>query len=262
MKMRKKKKIIVVYMAMGLTLIGCNNAYNNDVETEVVVTETTEQEDENNMEETKLMTREYLLEHGFATEEDLDQVDVERMIAECDWHEGDEETYNIALLFSDLKRDFLLDEYVIDYSYLLETDKSEEPFTEEDIEQLKVVAYVYNSGTTNVSMVFDFSERKAYVDDDGRLLERIPCPEDYIELSDEQIAEVKKIIQDCKVPEWKKKYKGRYDSSISDWGWWYMCYELEDGRIYSNSGGGICDELPEKLMDLQNGLEDFFDSIK
>jgi hypothetical protein len=128
------------------------------------------------------------------------------MIAECDWHEGDEETYNIAVMFSALKRDFLLDEYVIDYSYLVEADKSEEPFTEEDIEQLKVVAYVYNSGTTNVSMVFDFAERKAYIDDDGRLLERIPCPEDYIELSDEQIAEVKKIIQDCKVPEWKWTY--------------------------------------------------------
>jgi hypothetical protein len=41
-----------------------------------------------------------------------------------------------------------------------------------------------------------------------------------------------------------------------------LSYELEDGRIYSNSGGGICDELPEKLMDLQNGLEDFIDSIK
>jgi hypothetical protein len=65
-------------------------------------------------------------------------------------------------------------------------------------------------------MVFDFAERKAYVDGGGHLLERIPCPEDYIELSDEQIAEVKKIIQDCKVPEWKRKYKGRYGSSISD----------------------------------------------
>jgi hypothetical protein len=216
------------------------------------------EETEDGVENTPLMTREYLLEHGLATEEDLEQIDIERMMADGKWYEGMEKTINIPVMVRSLKNLYLLDEYVIDYSYLVEADKSEEPFTEEDIEQLKVVAYVYNSGTTNVSMVFDFSERKAYVDDDGRLLERIPCPEEYIELSDEQIAEVKKIIQDCKVPEWKKKYKGRYDSSISDWGWWYLCYELEDGRIYSNSGGGICYNLPEKIMDLRHDLKDFF----
>jgi hypothetical protein len=71
------------------------------------------EETEEGVENTPLMTREYLLEHGFATEEDLEQIDVEYMIKDCDWHEGDEEEDNIALLFSDLKSDYLLDEYVV-----------------------------------------------------------------------------------------------------------------------------------------------------
>jgi hypothetical protein len=155
-----------------------------------------------------------------------------------------------------------LDEYVIDYSYLVEADKSEEPFTEEDIEQLKVVAYVYNSGTYNSSMVFDFSERKAYFDEEGHLLERIPCPEDYIELSDEQIVEIKNLMRDCKVPEWKKKYEGTNEDSTG-WYWWYLCYELEDGRIYSNSGQGVAGQgRPDGQKILEESFDKFFDSIK
>jgi hypothetical protein len=219
-------------------------------------------ETEDRWENTPLMTREYLLEHGLATEEDLEQIDVEYMIKDCDWHEGDEEEDNIALLFSDLKSDYLLDEYVIDYSYLVETDKSEESFTEEDIEQIKIVAYVYNSGTYNSSMVFDFSERKAYFDDDGRLLERIPCPEEYIELSDEQIAEIKNLMRDCGVTEWKKRYEGTNKDSTG-WYWWYLCYELEDGRIYSNSGQGAAGPVrPEGQSVLEESFDKFFDSIK
>jgi hypothetical protein len=254
-------------LLLGVLLIclfwGCsfnNNTVKNANGNSEEVLPTPETEDR--WENTPLMTREYLLEHGFATEEDLEQIDIERMIADGKWYEGIEETINIPVMIRSLKNLYLLDEYVIDYSYLVETDKSEEPFTEEDIKQIKVVAYVYNSGTTNASMVFDFSERKAYVDGGGHLLERIPCPEDYIELSDEQIAEVKKLMQDCKVPEWKRKYKGHYDSADSDWGWWYLCYELEDGRIYSNSGGGICYNLPEKIMDLRYDLKDFFRQYK
>jgi hypothetical protein len=220
------------------------------------------EETEDGVENTPLMTREYLLEHGFATEEDFGQVDVERMIAECDWHEGDEETYNIAVMFSALKRDFLLDEYVIDYSYLLEKDDSDEPFTAEDIEQIKVVAYVYNRGTYNSSMVFDFAERKAYFDEGGHLLERIPCPEEYIELSDEQIAEIKKLMRDCEVTEWKKKYEGTNKDSTG-WYWWFLCYELEDGRIYSNSGQGAAGQgRPEGQSVLEESFDKFFDSIK
>jgi hypothetical protein len=215
-------------------------------------------ETDDRWENTPLMTHQYILEHELATEEDLAEIDVERMITECNWYEGTENRINVSRMIIMLKDDYLLDEYAFDYSYLMGNTEPEDTFTEDDIEQIKIVAYAYN----NASMIFDFSEKKGYFEIGEHLFERRAYPEKYIELSDEQITEIKNLMQNCEVSEWKRSYEGSYDSHDSDWGWWHLYYELEDGRIYSNSGGGICDELPEKLMDLQNSLEAFFDSIK
>jgi hypothetical protein len=221
--MRKKKKIILVYMALGLTLMGCNNAYNNDDETEVMEKEATKQEDENNMEKTKLMTREYLLEQGLATEEDLTQIDIERMITECNWHEGTENRINVSRMIIMLKDDYLLDEYAFDYSYLIGNTEPEDAFTKDDIAEIKIIAYADN----NASMIFDFSEKKAYFEIGNNLFERRAYPEKYIELSDEQITELKNLMRDCKVAEWKTKYEGNYNSYDTDWGWWHLYYEFK-----------------------------------
>lgn len=62
------------------------------------------------------------------------------------------------------------------------------------------------------------------------------------------------------VPEWKKEYQG-LNINKTDWFWWILYYELEDGSVYAYAGNGVSGKHgPENYRDFVKGLQAFFET--
>ena len=267
--MKKQPYILICLLIMMLFLNACGN--NGHVEETSMGKDSNESnevvndnENRENIMEGKFneiangvrMSREYIIENGLATEEELEGVDIDRMILDCGWVEGLEEQCNIALMITSLKRDYLFEDNRLDYLWLTSTTEQEEKVLKEDIDQIKVIGFEYQSGNNPVSsMVFDFEEQKAYYGD--LFLGKIE-PEKEFFLTDDQINEIREIISNCAVYEWETRYEGTNGDTTGSF-WWSLYYALEDGRIYSNSGSGVLGNSTLDNYDiLEKGLEAFW----
>ena len=225
--MRKRLNILLCILIMILALNACGNSEHleeTSMETESDSSESTE--------ETRgvRMTREYIIEHGLATEEELEGVDIDRMILDGDWTEGIEEEYNIALMIIGLKKEYLFEDDRLDYTWLVSATEQEEEFLKEDIDRIKVIGFEHKAGNDpTISMIFDLEEQKAY---DGIYFSRKHkyYPTKEITLTDEQINEIRELMRNCAIDEWGTRYEGTNGYSTGNF-WWALYYALEDGRI-------------------------------
>lgn len=171
-----KRNVYRIMLGMGwplLVISGCGNqgiggnAYS----------EMTEESEEM---ERDWMTKEYIIEHGLATEEELEGVDVDAMIKDCGLEKGMEDRYNLPLLIELSKKDYIIGGYEFDYQYLVDTEKSKNKLTDDDMNCIKTIGFECNEGTYFASMIFDLSEGAAYFGDGVDLLRKgaKPTPED------------------------------------------------------------------------------------
>ena len=253
MRLKKIWKIVIICLIFILTS-GCGIGKNSGRESDKV-----ESEEDSEMVQERLMTREYAIEHGIATAEELETVDFEAMVAEYEWVEGEEELRDMRTGFLRLKDGFLLDEYIFDYQYLVDTPKSEGTLTESEVKNIKTIGFECNEGTYFASMIFDLSEGKAYLGDGQDLLRKGVTPKQEIALTDEQIEAVKNHVISSGVLEWQEEYEG-VNPNDTDWFWWILYYELEDGSVYAYDGSGVVNGTPENYREFVKGLQAFFNS--
>lgn len=253
MRLNKIWKIVILCLVL-LLMGGCGIEKKSGREGEEL-----KSEEDTEMAEKNWMTREYIIEHGLATEEDLEGVDVEAMVRDCDWEKGIEERFNLPLMIDMLKRDYMYDEYMFDYQYLVDTPKSEGTLTESDVKNIKTIGFECNEGTYFASMIFDLSEGKAYLGDGQDLLRKGVTPKQEIALTDEQIEAVKNHVISSGVLEWQEEYEGA-NPNDTDWFWWILYYELEDGSVYAYDGSGVVNGTPENYREFVKGLQAFFNS--
>lgn len=250
--MNRIRKIVILGLIFSLTC-GCGIEKGNERERNKV-----ESEEDSGIVQERLMTREYAIEHGIVTAEELETVDFEAMVAEYEWVEGEEELRDMRTGFLRLKDAFLLDEYVFNYQYLVDTPKSEGVLTESDVENIKTIGFECNEGTYFASMIFDLSEGKAYLGDAQDLLRKAATPTQEITLTGEQTEAVKNHILTSGVLEWQEEYEG-INPNDTDWFWWILYYELEDGSIYAYDGRGVVNGTPENYRAFVKGLQAFFE---
>ena len=203
------------------------------------------------------MTREYAIEHGILTEEELVGVDFEAMAEEYDWQEGSEGDFDVKSSFLSLKSRFPLPGYGFDYSWLTTAIEQEDEFTKEDIEQIKVIGFSYQDGDSYKCMIFDFTECKAFLGENIRLYDIGAEPTMEISLTNDQMDELKSILRNSSVYKWNREYEGTNENTTGYY-WWNLCYALEDGRRYFHSGSGVMNGIPDGYHTLKNGLDAFW----
>lgn len=209
-----------------------------------------------------MMTKEYILKKNLATEEDLKNIDVEKMIKDAHWHKGDELKHNISHMIAVRGKRYRTDIPRLDYSRFLESDVSTKPITKDDMTSVKTVSFSYNeNGYSNV-IIYDFSTMKGYsVDNWHRKVfqKGFYEPKEFINLSLEDVKELHSYLLDSKLWTWNREYKGENDPNILAYTWWNVFYELEDGRIYINSGSGLKNQhAPAEKNILKRNLRDFW----
>ncbi len=252
------------YMAMSVFLIasftlascGGQNGVKGEYSEETAVVST--QTGENEYVSSGIpMTREYIIEHGILTEEELVGVDIDDMIAVYGLEEGDEERTDIRRFILMIKDDYPLPGYGFNYQYLTEGERSSEKLTNEDLANIKIISWRYNSETYHASLLFDFTEKKAYFGELIDLLERAAEPTEEIDLSDEQMEAIESLFQENHVEKWKAEYRDPLSWTKCDGYWWRMVIELEDGRIYKYSG----DDVPNNYDSITDALKAYFGYI-
>ena len=253
--MRRRKVFLLSILLVTLLLVACGDGRLTEENDNMKNNMRGESSD---MAEGTLMTKEYIIEHGLATEEDLEGVDIDRMIIELDWKKGTEEGLNVAKLITTLKKDYLFEDSRPDYSWLTSDIEQEEKFAKKDIGQITVIGFEYNAGDFYTSMIFDFMKSKAYL---GLSLYEKAEPAKEISLTGDQIKKIKEMLNNYALYEWDKKYEGIDDFDILDSNFmWNLYYALEDGRIYSNSGsGGFGNNAPNNWNELRDGFEAFWE---
>ena len=156
----KKRNILLCILIMMLVLNACgNNEYTEEIGME------TESDSSESTEETSgiRMTREYAIEQGILTEEELVGIDFEAMAEYYDWEEGSESTRDVKGVFTRQGKKFLLPGYGFDYTWLVSVTEQEEKFTKDDVDRIKAIGFNYKSGDSPaITMIFDFEERKEF----------------------------------------------------------------------------------------------------
>lgn len=256
--MRTKSVIIMsIIVILMIQVCACNKGINIEDEKN----ESAFLEEESEEMEKQLITRAYLLEHGLATEEELEGVDVDAMAMDGGWVEGVEETLNVNRMIQLLKEEYRTDGYTFNYQYLVDSPLNNAKLSNDDMMNIKTIAFEYNEGTYFASMIFDLSEGKAYFGDAVDLLKKGAEPTQEIDLTEEQKEQIRAHMVSGDVAEWESSYKGIQREDSTGWFWWILYYELEDGSIYAHDGSGASGKsAPENYRDFVTGLEAFFET--
>lgn len=238
----------ILFLILSILFTGCTN----DVE------KSGEYDTEQN-----LITREYLIENGVFTSEEIEGIDVDKLVREYGWTEGIEKNESFKRYFMRFGKDYLLPEYTINYEYLEEKAKYPKWNQLEKSKNFVVrLGVVENSGNENYSMVFDFEKKVAYYGyNESAFKERLE-PGVFVELSDKQIEKINQLLSENDFFEWKSKYidwnsadKDSPDANFS----WNFYVELENGKIYKVYGS---QDAPNTYGEVRDGLEKYFKSAK
>ena len=164
--------------------------------------------------------------------------------------EGDE-------VILDLREAFLVSHNApIYYQYLADSEQSDDKIDSDDLNDVVTISFQYNPNTYHGAMVFDLIKKKAYFESGGHLLEDGVSPMEEMELSDEQVEELRNLLIENHVEKWKKRYSYTDEYSTGSF-WWQLIYELNDGRIFIHSGSNAS---PSNYREVAETLKAFFNA--
>lgn len=266
--LRVRERMAIICLCLGV-LWGCGNRQNVPEDRDETVTGSfsdegaeTEQAREETAMDAKRMTREYIIEKGLFTEEELAGVNVEAILERYKWVEGDENRRTWRTMFEveiqEQRTAAGLTE-TIDYSYLSELETRENGLSREELGTVKTVAFQYNSGTSFETVILDREKSRMYLGEACDLLAADMAPPVSRELDTEVWDSCMALLETCDVPNWKKHYQGVSEEGTTGHFWWQLTLELEDGKACSYSGNGVMGEnAPKQYGELQQGLHDLF----
>ncbi len=249
-----KKGIVSIVFICSIILSGCSN----DNEQEYYMwEESTEDFIENK--DSNWITREYLIENGIFTSEEIEGIDVDKLVREYGWTEGIEKNENFKKYFMRFGKDYLLPQYTINYEYIEE--KAKYPIwnqLEKAKDSIVRLGFWESSGMELYTMVFDFEKKVAYYGFNESAFEKRVEPGVSVELSEQQIEEINQLLSENDFFEWDSKYidgdenlNDNPDSSLS----WNFYVEVEDGKIYKIYGSN---EVPDTYGEVRDSLMEYF----
>ena len=254
--------IIIVLMCtlIVLVLTACGSVEYKDDDSSV---EKLMEDDNSTITDIPIMTREYVIEHGLLTEDELRGVDFQAMAEYYNLREGieDEDIKESFPAFDNL-RDVLLGFKDIwplpgfglydDYWLSSIDEEREKKILEEDVDQINVIGLYDRSANYDTCVIIDIEKKEAYF----WIHYIVTGDEPVVEiLTDDQTKAVKNLIRTCGVYDWDQVYRGRVDDTIFDaYVDWSLYYVLEDGRVYSHRGSGDFDFAPNSYDELLRGL--------
>lgn len=231
-----------------------------DMETETE--EDMKPEEEMEMSE-KRMTREYIIEQNLFTEEELEGVDVEAILEEWKWKEGDEnrKTWRNRFLI-EIKKQKIAAGLIetIDYSYLGELDSHEDGLSKEEFGSITTIAFQYQDGNYLESILLDKEKGKMYMGKACDLLVENAIPTVTMDLEEDTWDTVVTLLESCEVTKWKKRYQGTDEEGNTGNFWWNLFIELENGEKCFYSGEGVTGQnAPKQYRELEYGLTGLFE---
>ncbi len=266
--LRIRERGAIICLCLGV-LCGCGNQQNVQEDRDETITgsfsdegaETEQTREETDM-DAKRMTREYIIEKGLFTEEELAGVNVEAILERYKWEEGDENQRTWRTMFEiEIKEQRVaagLTE-TIDYSYLSELEIRENGLSRDKLGTVKTVAFQYNNGNYFETVILDREKGRMYLGETCDLLAAGIAPPVSQELGTEVWDSCLTLLENCDVPSWKKHYEGISEEGTTGHFWWLLMLELEDGTACDYSGNGVTGEsAPKQYGELQQGLRDLF----
>lgn len=237
---------------------GCNES--RDKDTDMILKNELESEENEEVMEKDWITREYLLEQNIFTEEDLEGVDVDSMVRDYGWEKGIEQNEKWKTLFLALRGKYLYEEYDVNYEYLTDMEYYVDSMTEEAAAGIKLLALKWDEGNEQNTIIFDLGLQEAYVGKNTNLLMKGVTPTQKKALSMEDIEAVKELIDSESITEWKMWYEGTSEETTGSFSW-VMYFELDDGRVIKYGGNGASGEsTPENYDEFVKGLQAFFET--
>ena len=253
------------YLCIGALLIcgiviamGCSNEDEQEYYIwEEEIEGTTKNEDKD------WMTREYLIENGIFISEEIEQIDVDKLVKVMGFEEGDECNPKFREIFLEYGELYILPEYCILYKYLIEESVYPKWNQLEKAEGYNVrFGFEESAGMESTTMVFDFERGKAYYGDLQSVIMDRKIPKESIELSEQKIEEINQLLSENVFFEWDSKYidgdeshKDNPDSGFS----WNFYVELENGKIYKVFGSN---DAPDTYRAVRDGLEEYFEGAE
>lgn len=279
-----KKRLSQMFFFMGIVLLcGCGSqedeqqrveSYEAERSEEITVameetgedgkTETEGEmkpEEETEMSE-KRMTKEYIIEQNIFTEEELEGVDVEAILENHNWKEGDEnrKTWKTFFLIEAEEQKIaagLIE--TIDYSYLGELDSREDGLSKEELGSIITIAFLYQDGNYLESILLDKENGRMYMGKACDLLVENAIPTTAMDMEEDTWDTVVTLLDSCEVTEWKKRYQGTSEGTTGNF-WWNLFIELENGEKCFYSGeGAVGPSTPEQYRELEHGLRGLFE---
>ncbi len=254
-----------VYLCIGALLmcgiIMATSCSNEDEQEYYIWEEETEGTTKN--EDKDWMTREYLIENEVFTREEIEQIDVDKLVKEWKLEKGDENDPKFRNFFLEYGDHYLLPEYAINYEYLEEKAKYPKWNQLEKAEGYIVrLGFEESAGMESTTMVFDFEKKVAYYGFiTSAFAERLE-PGVSIELSEQKIEEINQLLSENDFYEWDSKYidgdeshSDNPDSGLS----WNFYVELENGKIYKIFGSN---DVPDTYRTVRDGLEEYFEGTE
>ena len=264
--MEKRIRVIIIYMCL-LILGGCGNPQNDQVRNEelteesIVETSSVETCEEEPTVSAARMTREYIIEQNLFTEEELEGVDVEAILEEFKWKEGDENRLTWRTMFLIEIENQQIEAGIletIDYSYLNNLDWRENGLSKDELEDVTTIAFQYNDGAYFQTIILDKAKGKMYPGELCDLLAADIVPPEAMDMGEETWDDVMDLLDSCEVVKWKRRYQGTSVGTTGHY-WWVLIIELEndEGCFYSGEGvTGI--SRPKQYDELEQGLKDLF----
>ena len=231
-----KRLIILFYIALFLGvyfgLFGCTPM--DDKLTNIVSpadTETgvkTDAKGEGIIQKQGLVTKEYLLENGYITEEDIDGIDVNAFIEYYDLTKSDLKDYNIKK-FIEMYKDIQSAPPQISYQYMFNAPKA--GLNKDYVGEIQRLAWYLNEGTSVESMVVDFESGTLYYGE-GDIIDHCEYVDvTKVSLKAEDRTGLVAIIRSTDILTWDANQPDEDFGDSTQNANWSLAFEMEDGRI-------------------------------
>lgn len=248
--MRKRVRILFVLINL-MVLVMINGCSNKKQEGDNQMTQN--QNDENQEDSEKLATKEFVMEIYALTEEDLEGIDVEKII---EYYAMAEEVIslskreNIVGFLKDLQDDIEeeIEDSKYDFEYLVNAKEYEGEYP--SFGDIKYLAYFQSEGDGGYSFLFDFENDNVFFASGGR-----GVYEDYrkasatYKLTEELKKQLIAVLETAKVEDWEYHYEEDiYPEPVN----WNFGMEFKDGTVISHSG---VTAAPESQGDVEKVME-------
>ena len=231
------KRLIVLFsialiLGASFGILGCTPIDDKETKSvppgDIVTDVITDDKGEEIIQKQELVTKEYLLENGYITEEDIDGIDVNAFIEYYDLTKSDLKDYNIKK-FIEMYKEIQSAPPQISYQYMFNAPKA--GLNKDDVGEIQRLAWYLNEGTSVESMVVDFESGTLYYGE-GDIIDHCEYVDvTKVSLKAEDRTGLVAIIRSTDILTWDANQPDEDFGDSTQNANWSLALEMEDGRI-------------------------------